>query len=53
MSRPYKIENASYDDDGEEPYEARTVADCRSKCKYYRQPIDNIVCQKDEPVSAL
>ena len=45
---PYHISNAPYDDNYKERYEARTVADYLGEGKYYRYPIDNIVCHKDQ-----
>jgi len=45
---PIQISNSPYDDNYEEGYEARTVVYCLGEGKYYRYPIDNIVCHKDQ-----
>jgi hypothetical protein len=45
---PVQISNAPYDDNYEERYEARTVVYYLGKGKYYRYPIDNIVCHKGQ-----
>ena len=45
---PYQISNGPYDDNYEERYEACTVVYYPGEGKYYRNPIDNIVCHKDQ-----
>ena len=45
---PNQISNGPYDDNYEHRYEACTVVYYRGEGKYYRYPIDNIVCHKDQ-----
>jgi hypothetical protein len=42
------IRDGSYDDDHEERNGARAIVDCFGEGKYYGDPIDNIVCHKDQ-----
>ncbi len=45
---PIQISNGPYDDNYKERYEACTVVYYPGEGKYYRYPIDDIVCHKDQ-----
>ncbi len=45
---PYQISNTPYDDNYKERYETRMVVNYLGEGKYYRYPINNIVCHKDQ-----
>ena len=45
---PYQISDTPYDDNRQKRYGARTVVDCLCEGEYYGDPIDDIVCHKDQ-----